>query len=791
MIVSTLQIFQVSKATSKRKKSLLSNQIRSTMNKKFTLGLLVLTFLFALVRADAACVWKTRNPYFYAYDSCSNSNQKASVNAYFSIQSNSSCLKYTWKVNGVTVPGSNLLHKVITKNGSYVITLNVRDTCNNCDTTFTSSTRTITCLNSCRWANSSRQISFNAWDSCNGRGKNKVSLNAYITPFNGCYKYLWTLNGVAINTSAGLQVGITKNGSYNLCVKITDSCSQCDTTYCKSFTITCATNCNWSSKNATFGIDDSCSYTKSKPNFLSYIYFQNTSTPCLKYTWKVNGTTIYTGTSTYISYFPTQNGTYNVTVNVRDTCSNCDTTYSKSVTITCASSCKWFKRNLNFNTWDSCNGRGQNKVSINGEIGPQNGCYKYAWIVNGYTVQYGSRSLNMGIGANGTYNLCVKITDTCNKCDTTLCRTFNISCVPKACNWKSRNLALYAKDSCNKNTNSSSITSFITISNNSCLKYLWKVNGVIKSNSYYFNYPVYANGQYTVCLTLTDTCLKCDTSICFTKTISCLSSCNWKSRNPYTYAWDSCKGTSSKLNAYVSFNYNRASCFKYTWTINGKQAGTGNVMSYPITQNGTYTLCVKVVDTCNQCDTTLCFNKTINCFSTCNWKTRINVVNYFDSCNGKGYPNSLNAYVAMKQNSPCVKYKWTINGAVVSNTYYFHAPIYMNGAYNVCLKLTDSCAKCDTTICSRRVVNCNNLGIKTNDLNVVKIYPNPASSSINIDLEVDAEYTEILSIDGKTIWSGKLEAGSHNIQTEQWARGIYLVRIKTVTGISNYKITLE
>ncbi len=664
------------------------------MQKNLTYLLLFLSLLLAFQKADAACFWKNRNPYFYSWDSCNTNTKKASLNAYVSFQYNTSCFKYTWKVNGNVVNGTNIMQKTVTQNGTYTITLTVRDTCNNCDTTFTSS-RTISCLTKCNWK--AKNLSILGGDSCS-QYPYKPSIMVHLYGSTSCAKYTWKVNGNFVSNGRILNYKATQNGTYNLSVNVRDTCNNCDTTYTKSITITCATNCNWKGKNATLSIYDSCLYFN-KPNFISGIYFQNTSTPCMKYTWKVNGTTIHTGTNTYISYFPKQNGTYNVTVNVRDTCNNCDTTYTKSVTVTCAGNC----------------------------------------------------------------------------------------------NWKSRNLSLSAKDSCNRNTKSSYITSFITISNNSCLKYLWKVNGVVKSNSYYFNYPVYANGQYTVCLTLTDTCLKCDTSICFTKTISCLSSCNWKSRNPYTYAWDSCKGNNSKLNAYVSFNYNRASCFKYSWKVNGKSAGSGNIMSYPITQNGTYSICVKALDTCNNCDTTICFSKTISCFSTCNWKSRITANNYYDSCNGVGYANSLNAYVAMNQNynTSCYKYRWTVNGAYVGNKNYFHTPIYLNGVYNVCVKITDTCTKCDTTICSRRLVNCNNLGLKNNTLNAVKIYPNPANNKINIESTQASEYTEILSVEGKAVWTGKLEEGINNIVTDQWARGIYIVRVKTVSGISNYKIILE
>jgi hypothetical protein len=83
------------------------------------------------------------------------------------------------------------------------------------------------------------------------------------------------------------------------------------------------------------------------------------------------------------------------------------------------------------------------------------------------------------------------------------------------------------------------------------------------------------------------------------------------------------------------------------------------------------------------------------------------------------------------------------------------------------------------------------LGLKNNTLNAVKIYPNPANNKINIESTQASEYTEILSVEGKAVWTGKLEEGINNIVTDQWARGIYIVRVKTVSGISNYKIILE
>ncbi len=112
------------------------------------------------------------------------------------------------------------------------------------------------------------------------------------------------------------------------------------------------------------------------------------------------------------------------------------------------------------------------------------------------------------------------------------------------------------------------------------------------------------------------------------------ATCNWKIRNPYTNFWDSCSGRANKysVNGYLVFK-SSTTCFKYQWTVNGKNVGTSNVLSYPITSNGSYTICVKVTDTCNSCDTTFCSTRTITCVNNCNWKGLNASTNFWDSCN--------------------------------------------------------------------------------------------------------------------------------------------------------------
>jgi len=832
------------------------------MKKHLTLFLLILSSL-CFSQASAACNWKSRNFTFTTYDSCNRNAQKASIGGYVYFNSNlMGCFKYQWKVNGNAVSSKNVFTYALSQNGSYTITCKVTDTCNNCDTTFTSS-KTISCFPTCNWYK--RNMYFSAWDSCNGK-KYKTSINGYIAG-QGCFKYSWLVNGVKVSDSRFFNYPTKQNGTYNLCMKVLDTCNNCDTSYCKTFNVTCISNCNWKNRNAYYFTWDTCGLKTQYGSVNGYINFQNTNTSCFKYAWSVNNVAVK-GNNNVMNWPIHQNGTYVIKCTVIDTCNNCDTTYTGTKTIGCFNTCKWYNKQISFAGWDSCNGK-KFKNSINGYvyIGTQ-GCYKYNWLVNGVSIS-DSRSLNYQVTKNGTYTMCMRIIDTCGFCDTTLCRNFTVNCIP-TCNWKARYPTLYTADSCNSNTKKASVFGYISFnSSRTCFKYQWTVNGVNAGNNYYMSYPVSLNGSYAVCVKVTDTCNKCDTTFCSTKTITCLPGCswskrnmyfsawdsctgkkikysvngyigpyngcykynwlvngvkvsdsrflnyqikqngtytlcmkvvdtcdkcdttycktfnftcipgcNWKNRKPYTFSWDTCQGYGliNSVNGYISFQAN-SSCYKYNWTVNGKNAGNSYWVNYPITQNGTYYLCVKVTDTCNRCDTTFCMSKTISCFKNCNWSNKITAKNYIDSCNGRRYKMSLNGYVAINQNYlNCCKFLWTVDGKTVSNTYYFHAPVSKNGYYDVCVKITDTCNKCDTTICETRQMNCNNSSIESIQSKAWHVYPNPVQTILNLATESNIGCVKIFNCNGQLIHDATYNDVSTQIDVSTWPAGIYLLR---------------
>lgn len=268
-----------------------------------------------------------------------------------SLSSTNSCNVYKFTVNGVTDTCNHLdikifksggtttigpfttavFYQTFADTGSYYVRVSIKNKCCGSDTLFYNLIR-VTCkptTSKCNWK--SRNMYFSVWDSCAGV-KNKVSVNGYIGPFNGCYKYYWTVNGVSVSTARMMSYGITANGTYNVCMKVVDTCNQCDTTFCSSRAITCAKTCSWAPKrSAYFSAWDSCTGKTHKYSLNGYFGPMNS---CYKYTWTVDGVVV--GTGRMISYPITKNGTYVFCIKATDTCTGCDTMICSSRVITCA-----------------------------------------------------------------------------------------------------------------------------------------------------------------------------------------------------------------------------------------------------------------------------------------------------------------------------------------------------------------------------------------------------------------------------------------------------------------------
>lgn len=72
------------------------------------------------------------------------------------------------------------------------------------------------------------------------------------------------------------------------------------------------------------------------------------------------------------------------------------------------------------------------------------------------------------------------------------------------------------------------------------------------------------------------------------------------------------------------------------------------------------------------------------------------------------------------------------------------------------------------------------LGIEENSLNTIGIYPNPASSTINLELPKNMQAGQIIVFDilGKQIYSQNFESNNNNsINILNWSSGSYLLKV--------------
>ncbi len=410
----------------------------------------------------------------------------------------SECIKYGW---GITPVGTNQTTTfygrvqtiTFSSNGTFNVCLKMYDSCRKCDTVICK-TIEVKCPEKCNWA--ANKPSFYVWDSC----KYLAGYIGFNSNISGCFKYTWKINGTAVSHDRYLKsFGITKNGTYEICVTVVDTCHGCDTTFCGTRTINCFSDrkCNWKAKYpnfTTFSIGSKC---------LSIEAGLNTSSAgCIRHYYSLAGSPAGYDGKTYHSWTVGKAGTYVVCLKLVDTCTGCDTTICREVTV--ASCC-----NFSGTDFTITNNASKCMYTFTGSAS-NNGCLKYNYTIsnNGgssYTNLGNGRVIDYQMKANGTYSVCLKVTDTCKKCDTTICKTFKVDC---ACSAK----ASFTVDSI-----TTAGIAYIKNTSTGASYYSWDFGDSSSSTSSAPGKHAYnASGGYTICLTVWDANKTCSTKYCVT-----------------------------------------------------------------------------------------------------------------------------------------------------------------------------------------------------------------------------------------------------------------------------------
>ncbi|MFM1898432.1 MAG: hypothetical protein RL577_672, partial [Bacteroidota bacterium] len=369
---------------------------------------------------------------------------------------------------------------------------------------------------------------------------------------------------------------------------------QCKKTICKKITIAKG-SCDLS--KAQWGYSVKCKNLTVEHSNLN----ANNPDSCwsYKYLIKQNGQVLWDAWSysnNRFTYTFKNNGSYVVCIQFKNNCTGCDTIICKEVNVKCEENpCDWSRLQIGYN--NKCR-------TYTFELGSYDSCLRYLTRVYYPKTQKvdtasDNRVFSYTFKDTGTFYMVHSLKNICTGCDTTIYQKINVTCIENnsQCHWYGT--AWGMGNDCNKYTFEGPSTK------DSCIKYTWKMgsNGALytMSNDRVFKYTFNYKGNYTVCLTLTNTCKNCDTTICKTVEVNCLPC-------PATaeFVIDSIGAKGQVYLRNTSSNANT-----YFWDFGDSSYSYQFSPSKTYAQSGTYTICLKVYNQQSNCYNTYCKTITI------------------------------------------------------------------------------------------------------------------------------------------------------------------------------------
>lgn len=228
--------------------------------------------------------------------------------------------------------------------------------------------------------------------------------------------------------------------------------------------------------------------------------------------------------------------------------------------------------------------------------------------------------------------------------------------------------------------------------------------------------------------------------------------------------------------------------------------GSTYTMQYAV---GTYNVCIYIQDSVNQsCRDTFCQTITVTGSTLPACQAVFSI--WPDSLNAGVYYGNNNSYTT--GSNPVYTWYWG-DGTTSTGTYPSHT-YAQSGTYNICLAMTATGggAMCSDSFCAVQIVarmkganaihsitildpnapnGINNL-IASSKLNV---YPNPASSELNIEVKGEKiEAVKITSINGQIMNS---EFVANKININNLSSNVYFIEVKTANNIYRTKFIKE
>lgn len=281
-----------------------------------------------------------------------------------------------------------------------------------------------------------------------------------------------------------------------------------------------------------------------------------------------------------------------------------------------------------------------------------------------------------------------------------------------------------------------------------------------------------STGPYMVCLFIQDTLSNCTDSICQQVGNNTTPTCN---------AWftSSVSGTNVTLtNTSTAVN-----AMSYEWRANGTLFSTA---ANPVYSNsaGTYNICLKITDVVTNCVDSFCSNVTIGGVNT---NCQASFYIYPDS-NG---PAHTYIGVNTSTNNPAMNYVWTWGDGSSSTGQYPAHTYAAAGQYTICLMINVPGTTCTDTFCMNATINKNEAMYSINfatpnsvnnvTKNTVRLFPNPANNSIQLDGLKQQARVQIQTLSGAVVVDKSITA-TERISIASLMPQVYLVRVLFADG---------
>jgi PKD repeat protein len=572
--------------------------------------------------------------------------------------------------------------------------------------------------------------------------------------------YFWNFDDGGTSTLQNPDYTYTSNGTYNVCLTVSDPSGNCNDTICKSITVTDANPCS---------VPFTVTHSNNGGGNYSFQSWITGGTGPYTYLWNMGDGTTTSGVSG-TSHAYSNVGNYWVELVVIDA-NFCIDTSSTFITVTSTSPCSMA---VTYSYVDNGNGNYTFTPSISGGTGP----YTYDWWFSGTGSTLSNPSHTF---TNGLYNPTLTVTDV-NGCTGWYGDTIYVNSIN--CNY-----SVTAEDSTGTDGY------FFAYPYAPGASYLWDFGDGNTSTNPGPIHTYATPGTYYYCVTI-DSCPPICDSITITLSpnpCNVTSSFNFVDNGNGDYSFNN-TSTGDIAASYWNFGDGTISNLtnpNHTFLVNGPFVvelisidSTGLCVDYEIV-----TIQVTGVSTPLTCNASFVMipdsagNNSILIFNT---STGSNLTYFWDFGDG--------------------------NNSTLAYPFYTYTTA---GPFLICLTIDDGNG-CSSTYCDS--INSGGVVLKTGGFNInvqgpiitsiekeqeaiseLNIYPNPFKDELTIDLNlIDQTQTEIFILDiignrVAQISNEILNAGEHklNWQATNIANGVYLLNVKTANSLQVKKLILN